>query len=261
MGTKLSLCLFLLILLPAFGHAQGFWTVVYGDSSTKKYYSPECGEVAKINQGNRQGFKNAAAAEKAGFVKGDTCSWSAELRSTVRFYGDRSKKAFYPMSCPARDSMAVENWITFVTKDDAEKAGYKIADCPPQPIPPQQNSQQTTPEVKSVPMKRAVLPRIIAITSEPGEWLDKLVTVDADVNITDDWKYSEGTYAFRISDGSASFNLYMEKKVASGLRNLILKQPAAEGVHGRFTFYLNPAGYLYSGELYGRLVSYSVRAD
>jgi len=240
---------------------QGFWNHVYGDQSTKKYYSIECSEPTKINESNLQGFKTPAAAEKAGVTKGETCSALPPSRA-FQFFGDKSTKSFFPILCTGNVTIASDDWITFETKSDAEKAGYKIAACPViLPVNPPIDTTPKTSPARRISLKRAVLPRIVAITSEPSEWLGKLVTVDADVNITDLWKYDENTYAFRITDGSAGFYLYMEKKSAKPLRDLILRQPAADGVYGQFTFYLDPNGYLLMGDLYGRLVAYSVRAD
>ena len=256
---------FLLLILFAnaqTANAQGYWPVVYGDRITKRYYSPECGEAAKIDQDNRQGFRSAAAAEKAGFVRGETCSASTSAGGKdIKFFGDKSKRLFYPESCTGNVSIPISDLVTFAANEEPEKLGYKIALCLVTEPTGEQTPTQAARKAKVVPMKRAALPRVIAITSEPGEWLGKLVTVEADVNITDLWKYDGDTYSFRITDGSAGFYLYMEKKAARPLRALILKQPAADGVYGQFTFYLDPTAYLLNGDLYGRLVSYSVRAD
>ena len=44
--------------------------------------------------------------------------------------GDKSTKLYYPSDCEARDSVAKQNRVTFKDKDEAEKAGYKLAkDC------------------------------------------------------------------------------------------------------------------------------------
>ena len=230
---------------------------VYGDRVTKKYYSIECEEVAAMDPADMQGFKSPIAAEKAGFVKGEKCSEPRPKGSSVQFFGDRSRKEFYAAPCPTAASLSSQDWIVFENRHEAEKQGYKISPCPivPQPV------ARMAPKGRSVPMKRVPLPRVIAITSEPSEWLGKLVTVEADVHITDSWGYDENTYSFRITDGSAGFYLYMEKKSAQALRQLILKQPAADGVYGQFTFFLNPVAYLRRGELYGRLVSYRVQAE
>lgn len=44
--------------------------------------------------------------------------------------GDKSTKLYYPSNCDARDNVARLNRATFKNKDEAEKAGYKLAkDC------------------------------------------------------------------------------------------------------------------------------------
>ena len=71
---RLLLCSFSVFLLAGVIQAQ----YVYGDRSTKKYFSIECGEVEKMDLSNRQGFKSSADAEKAGFTKGEQCSSSTD---------------------------------------------------------------------------------------------------------------------------------------------------------------------------------------
>jgi len=44
--------------------------------------------------------------------------------------GDKATRLYYPSDCSALENVAVSNRVTFKDKDEAEKAGYKIAkDC------------------------------------------------------------------------------------------------------------------------------------
>jgi hypothetical protein len=44
--------------------------------------------------------------------------------------GDKSTKFYYPADCDAAETVSIVNRITFKDKDEAEKAGYKLAkDC------------------------------------------------------------------------------------------------------------------------------------
>ena len=44
--------------------------------------------------------------------------------------GDKSTKVYYPANCDAGENVSAPNRITFKDKDEAEKAGYKLApDC------------------------------------------------------------------------------------------------------------------------------------
>ncbi len=44
--------------------------------------------------------------------------------------GDKATRLYYPSDCSALESVAVSNRVTLKDKDEAEKAGYKIAkDC------------------------------------------------------------------------------------------------------------------------------------
>jgi hypothetical protein len=49
----------------------------------------------------------------------------------VRVTGDKTSKLYYPSDCESAENIPAENRIVFKDKDEAEKAGYKIAkDCP-----------------------------------------------------------------------------------------------------------------------------------
>ena len=51
---------------------------------------------------------------------------AAELRVT----GDRATKLYYPSDCEAAENIPAQNRVVFKDKDEAEKAGYKLAkDC------------------------------------------------------------------------------------------------------------------------------------
>jgi hypothetical protein len=179
---------------------------------------------------------------------------SAQAPKTT-FFGDRSKGEFYPVACNAASSIASENWIVFDSRDDAERRGFQFAPCPVDP---------RVAKVKPVKVRAATTPflRVAMITSEPSKWLGRIVTIQsADLKLTDVWKFDDKTYAFRISDGTNGFYLYMEKQAATPLHDLIMKRSAPNAVAGSFTLYLDPKGYQNGTDLYGRLVSYNLKSN
>jgi len=182
-----------------------------------------------------------------------TIGISAQAPKTT-FFGDRSKGEFYPAACDAATRIPSENWIVFDSRDDAERRGFQFAPCPVDP---------RVAKVKPVKAaNRAGYLRVAMITQEPSKWLGKFVTVQAaDLKLTDVWKFDDKTYAFRISDGTTGFYLYMEKQAATPLHDLILKRSAADGVAGSFTLYLDPKSYQNGTDLYGRLVSYNLKTN
>jgi hypothetical protein len=237
---------------------------VYGDPVTKKYYGINCSEAGRISK--PVGFKSSAIADKAGYARSDGCTETpAHISGTVSYLGDKELGQIYAIDCWYGSMIPERNWITFATKEEAEQHGYKLLPCPPMPPPkePKASNDQGVVRTKTGVIKftHANLPRLIAITSEPKEWLGKIMTIEADVNISETFKFDENTYGFRLTDGSAVMNVYMEKSAARPLRNLILAQPAARGVHGQFTFFMDPNGYLILKEVFGKLVSYRVTAQ
>jgi hypothetical protein len=176
---------------------------------------------------------------------------SAQAPKTT-YFGDRSKGEFYPVACGVASSIPSENWIVFDSREDAERRGYQYTVCPVDP----RNAKVKTVKASN----RASSLRVAMITHEPSRWLGKFVTVQtADLKLTDVWKFDDKTFAFRISDGPSGFYLYMDKRAAMPLRDLILKRSAADGIAGSFTLYLDPKGYQNGSEVYGRLVSYNVK--
>src|SRR2546423_12264877 len=54
----------------------------------------------------------------------------AAAAAEARVTGDRTTKLYYPADCESAENVAVLNRIVFKDKDEAEKAGYKLAkDC------------------------------------------------------------------------------------------------------------------------------------
>ena len=55
---------------------------------------------------------------------------AAAAAAEVVVIGDKAAKLYFPSDCSALENVAVSNRVTFKDKDEAEKAGYKIAkDC------------------------------------------------------------------------------------------------------------------------------------
>lgn len=66
------------------------------------------------------------AAEETIGVRREAAAAAAEARVT----GDRTTKLYYPADCEAVENITTANRIVFKDKDEAEKAGYKLAkDC------------------------------------------------------------------------------------------------------------------------------------
>lgn len=185
------------------------------------------------------------------------CS-AAAMSQSPAFYGDRSKSVFYPSTCPGYDSVAPSDWVTFPDRDTAERQGYTISPCPSPASPTKKPKMRPVSSVKTVAMKPVALSRIVTMTAAPKEWVGKLVTVEAKVDLTDRWSLDDKTEAFEVHDGSGSFYLYMAKGTAAPLRELILKQPKGTMAHGQFTFFLDDQGYMASNTVYGRLVRYHI---
>src|SRR4051812_30141078 len=173
---------------------------------------------------------------------------SAQVGPRSTYFGDRSRGEFYPVACNIASEIPSENWIVFDSREDAERRGYQFTSCP---------VDRQTAKIKRV---RATRPNqanpaqpltMVMITSEPAKWVGRSVTVHAGLKVTDVWKYDDRSYAFRISDGSNGFYVYMEKNAAASLHDLILKRHAAEALSGDFTLYLDPKGYQNGSELYG----------
>ena len=179
---------------------------------------------------------------------------SAQVGPRTTFFGDRSKGEFYPSACGVASTIASENWIVFESREDAERRGYQFTPCPVDPRVAKIKTVKATNRPGSL--------RVAMITAEPTRWIGKFVTVQAaDLKLTDAWKFDDKTYAFRISDGSSAFYLYMEKQAATPLHDLIIKSSAGDGVAGSFTLYLDPKAYQNGSELYGRLVSYNLKTN
>src|SRR6478672_5611138 len=180
-----------------------------------------------------------------------TTGISAQVATRTTFFGDRSKGEFYPAACDIASTIPSENWIVFDSREDAERRGYQFTVCP---VDPRTAKIKPVKAIKPAPARAGTL-RVAMITAEPAKWLGRYVTVQtADLKVTDVWKFDDKTYAFRISDGAAGFYVYMEKRSATPLHDLILKRSAADGVAGDFTLYLDPKGYQNGSEVYGRLV-------
>jgi len=55
---------------------------------------------------------------------------AAAVAADLLVIGDKATTLYYPSDCSALEKVAVSNRVTFKDKDEAEKAGYKIAkDC------------------------------------------------------------------------------------------------------------------------------------
>src|SRR5437870_11517101 len=55
---------------------------------------------------------------------------AAAVAAELIVSGDKATRLYYPSDCSALENVAVSNRVTFKDKDEAEKAGYKIAkDC------------------------------------------------------------------------------------------------------------------------------------
>jgi hypothetical protein len=184
---------------------------------------------------------------------------AAAVSQSPSFYGDRSKSVFYPTTCPGYDSVAPSDWVTFPDRDTAERQGYTLSACPSLASPDKKSGIRRVSSVRTVRMRPVSLARVSVMTSAPKEWVDKMITVEANLDLTDQWRFDDKTDAFEITDGSASFFLYMQKGTANPLRELILKQPKGRGVHGEFTFFLDDQDYLASNTVYGRLVRYHIK--
>ena len=185
-----------------------------------------------------------------------TISISAQMAPRTTYFGDRSKGEFYPVACGIASSIPSENWIVFDSREDAERRGYQFTPCP---VGPRIAKIKPVKAVDQTPATRASQLTVVMITNEPAKWLGRYVTVQsAGVKVTDAWKFDDKTYAFRISDGTAGFYLYMKKPAAEALRDKIIK--SADGVSGDFTLYLDPKAYQNGSEIYGRLVSYNLKA-
>ena len=179
---------------------------------------------------------------------------SAQVAPRTTFFGDRSKGEFYPAACGVASSIPSENWIVFESREDAERRGYQFTPCPVDPRVAKIKTVKATNRSGSL--------RVAMITAEPARWLGKFITVQAaGLTIADIWKFNDKTYTFRISDGAASFLLYMDKQAAAPLHDLILKNAASNGVAGDFTLYLDPKAYQTGSDLYGRLVSYNLKTN
>ena len=182
---------------------------------------------------------------------------AAQVQPRTTYFGDRSKGEFYPVACGVDTSISSENWIVFDSREDAERKGYQFTPCP---VDPRTAKYKKVKGLGKVPVGTAEPLAVVTITSEPSKWAGKLLMVrGANLKVTDVWKFDDSTYAFRISDGSVGFDLYMAKRSAAPLRELLLKNPGTDGVVGDFTLYLDPAGYQKGSDIYGRLVSYNIR--
>jgi hypothetical protein len=184
---------------------------------------------------------------------------AAAVSQSPAFYGDRSKSAFYPSTCPGYDAVAPSDWVTFPDRDTAERQGYTLSPCPALASPAKKPGMRPVSSVRTVSMKPVGLSRVVAMTSAPKEWLAKLVTVEANIDLTDRWRFDDKTQAFEINDGSGSFYLYMATGTASPLRELILKRPKGTALRGQFTFFLDDQDYMASSTVYGRLVRYHIQ--
>ena len=66
------------------------------------------------------------AADEAIATRREEAAAAAE----ARVIGDRTTKLYYPADCESAKNIATQNRIVFKDKDEAEKAGYKLAkDC------------------------------------------------------------------------------------------------------------------------------------
>lgn len=66
------------------------------------------------------------AADETIATRREEAAAAAELRVT----GDRATKLYYPSDCEAAENIPAQNRVVFKDKDEAEKAGYKLAkDC------------------------------------------------------------------------------------------------------------------------------------
>lgn len=75
MTCKIQCCIFTLVVFMSLSVMTISAQYVYGNSTTKNYYSIDCEvEIGSIEKGYVVGFKTAAAAEKAGYVRGKTCT-------------------------------------------------------------------------------------------------------------------------------------------------------------------------------------------
>jgi hypothetical protein len=63
------------------------------------------------------------AAEEAIGVRREEAAAAAESMVT----GDKTTKLYYPAGCDAVEDVVALNRITFKNKEEAEKAGYKLA--------------------------------------------------------------------------------------------------------------------------------------
>nr|AUN37272.1 hypothetical protein [uncultured bacterium] len=112
------------------------------------------------------------------------------------------------------------------------------------------------PKGKAEKPAYAMLHSLIELKSEPRDYLGKVLAVKAGISITEDFKNSDKDYSFRLDDGTAVLFVYMDKAGAGQqLRNLLI---AGSEKRGTFVFFLDPGGYIYLGEIYGKLVSYQV---
>ena len=67
------------------------------------------------------------AAEQTIAERREETAVANELRVT----GDKTSKLYYPSDCESAENIPAQNRIVFKDKDEAEKAGYKLAkDCP-----------------------------------------------------------------------------------------------------------------------------------
>jgi len=184
---------------------------------------------------------------------------SAQVAPRTTYFGDRSKGEFYPLACGVASSIPSENWIVFDSREDAERKGYQFTPCP---AGPRVAKVKQVKAVKTYPATRSAPVTVVMITSEPSKWLGRSITVrSVALRNTDVWKFDDKTYAFRVSDGASGFYVYMNKRAATPLRDLILKTSAADGIAGDFTIYLDPKSYQNGSDIYGRLVAYSLKAN
>jgi hypothetical protein len=63
------------------------------------------------------------AADEVIATRREEAAAAAEARVT----GDRMTKVYYPADCEAAENVSVQNRIVFKDKEEAEKAGYKLA--------------------------------------------------------------------------------------------------------------------------------------
>ena len=90
--------------------------------NSDKYHLDTCATAKKIDAANKITFNTPEEAVKAGYSPCKVCNPPTK---SAAFVASKNSDKYHLTTCATAAKITPENKITFASKEDAEKAGYK----------------------------------------------------------------------------------------------------------------------------------------